>query len=856
MKKTQLKDAGRNIKKNFLTWLSVIFIAAIAVTAFIGITFAAKGMRGSGDDFYTKTKFRDLEVVSGLMLYPDDIERIEKIEGVKAVEKVYQTDARLVLGNHNEDVTAVSLTKEINIPQVVNGALPEQKNECAIEECIADALKITVGDTVKVLDSIADNAPVYLTESEFKVTAIVLHPDHIGTPEGTPGRRYVLVPDTAFDPAILESCCMKAEVLLDNTEGINRFSDEYLDTVAPVKEKIEELGNEIAPQKFNELKNEVSKLMVTAKEDVAEAQADLDAAVSDPTKSSEYIDAMKLLVEEAKGFLRTAEREFSKIKEGRWFIFDARGNAGYLHLSSGADSVSSLSVTFSLFFVVIGALVIYTSVGRIMEEQRRLIGATKALGLYNREILAKYLCFGLSAALIGSILGILSGYFIIQGVVLSSYKILYVIGDLTPGFSIILILIVVFAAMLLSAAAVYLSCRRLTKSTAIELMKEKQPGSSSRKARKGGSLYTKLIIRNMRSELSRVIVTVVSVAGCCALLVTGFTMRGGAAGIKDRLYGKIVKYDQKLIFRSDMAEESEPRFEEKLNAANAEWVKINDEYRFYSVGNELSSAEVYCGNIAEINKLYCMNDAETGELLPVINDGVYIQNGTADSYGLKAGDSFVIYNKFMSPCTVKVAGIFSNYIGFNMVISGEYYEKIFDEAPVNNTYLIRTGSSDAGSLKGELENIESFKSLVPCQDDIDNLDVIIGIFTRVAGIMVIVAGLMAYFILLNINKMYITHKSKELSIMRINGFTVGEVKKYVLAETVFTTAAGILLGTAIGSVISYVVIRYLETPFMLFVHSPNFIAWIIAAVLTVFFTFGINAIALKKIKDLKLTDVA
>lgn len=856
MKKTQLKDAKRNIKKNFLTWLSVIFIAGIAVTAFLGITFAAQGMRNSGDDFYNETKFRDLEVVSALMLTDEDIAEISKIEGVKEVEKVYSTDARLCFGSKNEDVTAVSLTEKVNTPRLISGSMPTEAKECAVEESIAQNLDIKVGDTIKLLSSTYDMAATYMTNTEFKVTGIVIHPDHISTPDKTPGRRYVMLPQKGFDLEILEGACMKAEILLDNTEGINRFTDKYFDATEAAKQSIEEMGSERAPRHFTELKNTFTEIFAEAKSDLEKATATLNAAMKDPNADSKDIEEFREDVAKSENLLKNAEKELAKIKEGRWFVFNVKGSAGYMHLSGAADSVSSLSITFSLFFIIIGALVIYTSVGRIMEEQRRIIGATKALGLYNREILAKYLIFGLSAAMIGSVLGILSGYFIIQGVVLNSYRIMYVIGKLSSAFSIPLAVIVTAASMLLAAAAVWLSCRKLMKSTAIELMKEKQPGSSGKKARRSGSLYTRLIIRNMRSELSRVIVTIVSVAGCCALLVTGFTMRNGASGIRDQQYGEIIKYDQKLVFGGEQAEEAEPIFEEKLGEAKAEWVKLNDEYRYYSAGDELSSAEVYCGKIEEISRLFALTDPKNREPLPVKNDGVYIQNSTADSYGLKEGDSFVIYNKFMSPCTVRVAGIFANYIGFNMVISDEYYEKIFDEKPFDNAYLIRTGQDDSESLRTELEGIEGFKTLASRAKDVENLDVIIGIFTKVAGIMVFVAGLMAYFILLNINKMYITHKSRELSIMRINGFTVGEVKKYVLMETVFTTIAGILAGTAAGSVIGYVVIRYLETPFTRFMREPSFIAWAIAAALTVLFTFGINAIALRKIKDLKLTDAA
>ena len=92
--------------------------------------------------------------------------------------------------------------------------------------------------------------------------------------------------------------------------------------------------------------------------------------------------------------------------------------------------------------------------------------------------------------------------------------------------------------------------------------------------------------------------------------------------------------------------------------------------------------------------------------------------------------------------------------------------------------------------------------------------------------------------------------------MRVNGFTVGEVINYVLRETVITTVLGIALGLAVGSGIAYVIIRSLEQSFIQYDRGINFIAWIIAAAMTVLFTVIVNVICLRKVKRLKLTDVA
>ena len=114
---------------------------------------------------------------------------------------------------------------------------------------------------------------------------------------------------------------------------------------------------------------------------------------------------------------------------------------------------------------------------------------------------------------------------------------------------------------------------------------------------------------------------------------------------------------------------------------------------------------------------------------------------------------------------------------------------------------------------------------------------------------------MAYFILLNLTGMYLAQKQRELTVMRINGFTTKEVIRYVSGETVFTTCCGIVLGVGLGLGLGYAILRILEQMHVQFVRTPSLLGIVLSVVITAFFSAVINAIALRKVKKLKLTDV-
>ncbi|MEE3493295.1 ABC transporter permease [Ruminococcus sp.] len=1105
MKKTQVKDATRNIKKNLLSWISVVFIAAMAASSYLGICYSAASMRNAGDSFYQRTSYRDFEVTSSLLLTGADVDALAADDDVRDVEGIYFANAKVSNGDVHENVNVVSVSERINVPELVEGSLPQKADECALEQTVAEKLGYQVGDTVTACDEQGD-APKFLKGKEYTVTGIALHPDHLAKPDFAPGNRYVLVAPAAFDDEELDGCFMRAEVVLKSTEGMSRFSDEYKKKTDAAKERLNEIADEraslrtaeirdkyqteiddgqkklddakeklddgktqldegketiseneeklknakteldngkqtldsskakldsaeftlstsrdkldaaedelytssqkltsakaeidanrekleaakaeldankqkldeaeetlgyakelldIAEQALNEAKSvtpeelaemtpeerETYEAIVAAAEELyqeglaaynegkqqfdegkakydsalaqyEESKAKFDSAVAQYEEGKaqyeagiaeyysglsqyesglaeynsgksqydegvakynenkkKYDDGVKAL-EEGKETLADKEKEyddgvgeykdgvrklddakksFDELKDCSWFVFDIGSNGGYMHLSLSAKSISNLSVTFSLFFVVIAALVIYTTIKRIVDEQRNLVGATKALGFYNSEILGKYLIFGVSATIVGALIGILAGYFVIQGVVLNSYGNMYVIGKLPAGILAGTSVIAVGLAIVLAIVAVTISCLSLMRSTAMDLMREKQPEvrKSSKSSKSGSSLYSRLILRNMRSDLARVIVTTVSVAGCCALLVIGFTLRGSVSSVADKQYGEIVKYDERLTFNPGASDDVEKEIEAILDDAGTKWVKAQSGFRAFKAGSDVEYTDLICGDMEALSEFYNFKTWKKDSKLPTDEDGVFIQCRTTETAGKDSGDDIIIYDGTMSPYEVKVAGVFNNYMGRNMIMNEASYEKYFGEQPKMNTYFLYLNGADKDQLVEKLDRVKGYESLAPAAEDKGKLELVTNVFNKVAILLLVIAGLMAYFILLNITKMYVNQKTRELTIMRINGFTVKEVKRYLNTETIITSVIGILLGIAVGALMGYIVIRFIEMPHAQFVRTPYWLGWLISAAITAAFTAAITAFGTRKVKDLKLTD--
>ncbi len=1004
MKKTQIKDTLRNIKKQKVSYLSIIVIALLGVTTFLGIDFSSNSMLVNGSDYYNSVNFRDIETASTMLLSRRDLEDIMNIEGVTDAEGLCFVEAKAFRGAERYSVDVVSITERINKIELVSGEMPRTETECAVEKLLADKSGWSVGDKIDIVGGDGNNAP-YIKNRTFTVTAIVNHPDNVASI--LPTDPYIIVPLSAFDTEALGGCFMKAVVTIDKPENVFRYSDDYKKASEAVVERIKELAVSCCSRREDEIIDSHAPELADAEQKLADAKKkledaereladgreklvsgfaqledakaqvrdaiiektekafgsavteifrfsgkktadiddadctamylditdnfrlDLDRTFSDVARELLGSDAFKRFVadslekanektgipidrakaETAVGVLAKNVVEQIKIREAdlvkladacrewdeghikyldgceeyrngseqyekgaadyaaacekldikgkcKWPVLGADGNPGYVQIKTGSANLGSLKNSFSLMFIIVGSLVIIATVGKMIDEQRKLVGTTKALGFFNREVFAKYAVFGVSATLIGTVLGILLARFFVATFVIGAAARFYVFDMYKAHLNVGLTAAVVAVGAVMALASVYFACSKLLHSTAINLLQTKVPG---RKGYGGGkkklSLYSRLIILNMRTDIKRVIVTIVSVAGCCALVIIGFTLRSALVKAPEIQYGEIVKYDVTVKCSPVSAAEEHEKYVSAFESAGAEYLKVytsNITYNFKGI----QLGELICGDIAEINRYYKLADWETGKDLYPTNEGILIQRRLAEIYDLEIGSTFEIAVGGTETGTVRVGGIYENYMGRVMVMSPAYYKSVFGAECRDNAYLVKLCGGDGEKLDLALRDINGYDGIARSDSEKYIIESSLSMIDSTLLLFIFMAGVMAGIVLMNLTNMYIMQKKRELTIMRVNGFTVREVIGYVSRETVLTTALGIIFGVGVGSLVSYVIVRSLEQEFLRFVRAVDPFAWLMGAVLTMVFTLAVNIVALRKVKSLKLTDIA
>ena len=962
MKKTQIKDALRNVKKQIVSFLSIAVIAALGVTMFLGINYSAEAMNRNGSAFYDSVRYRDIEIVSTRLLSPEDMEALKAIDGVKDVEGTLMTTGKVASDVTRKNVYVITANERINIPVIIEGRLPETETECAVEQTLANQMGWKTGDTVEI-QSAGGGAARFLRGETYVITGIVNHPDHICS--SVPDTLYIFAAPAAFDLELFDGCFMKAEIAIEAPAAGGRFKTPYRTSVERVKERIDAIGAERSAIRQQEvdaqveqaakdalaegwkeiegykeqiretmrealterLGDELGTMIVSTVNWAVEKAADLadpdetammlwitdhialDLSLSPEENIDRLLDALELpdpllellytklggtsayspeavkamLSEKVLPYLKPYEDEYQRLADGcrswdemhrkyldgtlwtelglsgtaRWIVTDVRGNTSFVQFSASRDSLVRMEMTFSLLFVVVGALVIYATVSKQVDEQRTLVGTTKALGFYRREIFAKYLIFGVSATAFGALIGMLVARLFVERFILNGYQIFYGISITKPMMTVLPTLAVFAAATLLAFFAVWFASRRLLKTPAVALMLPEAP-----KGKKSGSgkksvlpLYSRLILRNVRTDLKRVIVTIVSVAGCCSLIVIGFTLHRSVNNSVKYQFGNVVNNDGLVAFDPDVDPEAGEKIGAALKEAGTAVCPITDTYLTISV-RDLNIEELYCGDLSAINEMFRLRDAKTGETVSFTEDGIYVPKRFSEFFGVNPGDRIEITLNGTESAEVTVAGVFNNYMNSIVVMSDKSFEAAFGRAPVPNAYFVRLNGADADALDRSLREIDGYDSFKPSDSFRALFRSATSVMTAVVALFIFMAGIMAGVVVMNLTNIYIMQKKRELTVMRVNGFTVKETIGYVLRETVFTTAVGILLGIGIGAGLGYAIVRALEQPFVQFDRSVAVSAWLYAAAITLVFAAVINAIVLRKVKNLKLTDLS
>ena len=322
MKKTRWIVLLRDIRKTWVSFLSIIVFVSLGVAIFLGIKWNEPALSQAMDRYLDEHRYHDLQMVFPYGFTEDDAAAVAALDGVSAVEGAYNAYGTAQVGGDRCILNIQSLTDTMDHAEVLEGELPAAADEVAVERLLAEALELHLGDTLPI-SALRGGKPC-LKNSEFTITAIVEHPSFTRTEtdysrgftdigDGS-ADGYVLVAKTAFDTEMYDGCFSQLLIRGTGLDALNSLGSVYQQKAGALKEKLEALGAQRAALRSDDLYDRAGEQIADAEQELADGQQELESGKQEYADGEKRLDAAKVQI--ADGEKQIAENE-KKLADGK-----------------------------------------------------------------------------------------------------------------------------------------------------------------------------------------------------------------------------------------------------------------------------------------------------------------------------------------------------------------------------------------------------------------------------------------------------------------------------------------------------------------------------------------------------------
>ena len=837
-RKTYWKDLLQSFTGSKGRFLSILTLMMLGSLALVGLKVASPNMERTAWDYIQKANIADITVIADYGLDQADQEELKNLTRA-SVEFGYMTD--LTLEGSQDAIRIFSKTERISKFQVTQGRLPEKEDELALADFWKDRYQI--GQIIHLSQKKGSSSQ--LKRDSYTITGFIHSPDifsktDMGSSASGNGNlaAYAVVTEDNFNSPVYTIARLRFASLTD----LNPFSGDYEKRLEQEEATLKEQLADNGQVRLEKMKKDAQESLDEGKKQLDEAENNLLAGKSrlqeietrlqaqenqvsqlpDPYKSqaSSQLDQAKEQLAQEKEKLAQAERELTNEKskwqtrqdevnaltEPSYHVYNRKSSPtsqGYLMYSNSAMSIRAVGNIFPVVLYAVAAMVTFTTMTRFVDEERTNAGIFKALGYRSKDIIAKFVIYGLVAGSIGTFLGILIGHYILAPTISHIITERMIVGESQQHFYWTYSCLALGLSLVASVLPAYLVSRRELHDEAAQLLLPKPPAKGSKIILERItfiwshlSFTQKVTARNIFRYKQRMLMTVFGVAGSVALLFAGLGIQSSVVGVADRQFKDLQEYQLVLAVRNHASDSDQAQLETKLQADAV------DKYRLiYSKQVD----EKYAGKAGVQTVTIMVTDQDdldpfvhlekNGEKLSLSN-GVVLTEKLAQLAGVTLGDTFKIDGKEFT-----VAAITEHYVGHYIYMNQKTYEAIYGQVPKMNTYLVQLKDKSEGNTErvaGEFMEQPAVASVVQNASTIRLFETFASSLNQTMAILVIVSVLLAMVILYNLTNINVAERIRELSTIKVLGFHNKEVTLYIYRETIILSLVGIILGLVSG----------------------------------------------------------
>ena len=815
------KDIRRTIFRNKKRFCSILIITALGVMMLSGLKAACDDLRYSADQFYDEQQVFDIQVVSTMGLNEDDLAALRKANGIERAEGVYRETVYTSVNGSSQNMDVQTLGGQLNTPYLLKGRLPENEKEIAVSKTYADDSEKTIGDTIQF------HEPSQI-RSTYTISAIVQDPSDLNNKDGAASFRSISASRYVCfirEDGISFPAYTAAYVQVKGSRDMASYSQEYEALIKRAKKTLEQ--------------------------DVKQQQED--------RRYDELVEQMKLAAY-AVDPQAAAHVDTSSIQHPKWYIQDRSSLSSYSNIESDAASIEAVGTAFPIVFFTVAILIALTTITRMVEEERLLIGTYKALGFQNIEIMKKYLLYAGSACLLGGIIGDIGGFLLLPKFVFRIFQTLYLLPNYSLQFDAWYGIggIALFTGGILIAVGIAVH-GELRHMPAV-LMRPKAPRTGARvlleRIRplwRNLTFLNKVTARNLFRYKKRMLMTVFGIMGCSALVLCAMAINDSVSALIPRQYEHIYRYDLMVMTDDEHVYQSLSRDDEVSECL----ALLVDNATIKSSGNKEERVQLMVfPEQADVASYLSLEDLN-GDPVTLEMGDVYVTQNASQVLDFSLKDTIRVQNSDFKEKRVKVTGIVQNYLGNTIYMSKNTYKTLFGSYEDNAVLANFRGDiskQQKDSYVQKLEDREGVLSVVSTSSMQDAFETSFSLITSVVYLILAMAAALAFVVLFTLSTTNISERVRELATIKMLGFYDKEVHSYVNKETLLLTFLGILAGLPAGTILAQSLTYVLNMPSIHFAVTIRPISYLYTVILSFGFAVIVNLITNRVLNHIDMVE--
>lgn len=515
------------------------------------------------------------------------------------------------------------------------------------------------------------------------------------------------------------------------------------------------------------------------------------------------------------------------------------------------DMFRNLSYLFPLLVYAVAAMIVLTTITRMLENQRIQMGTLKALGYRDGQIRRHYLSYAFYPSLAGSLLGLFVGRstlpYLLWSLEEAQFTMPYQMqAPISPE------------QWAMCAVGVALSCyiclhtyRKTACEETAQLLRPKPPkaGRKLLLERIGGfwrrlGFNGKMVVRNLMRNKMRTAMMLVGVLCCNSLIISSLGLQDSVLYFTGKYFYGTIQYTHRVDLTADAGEVESYR--KRIDAQQLEGVMELS----LSARSETESRTTMLTVLEDQQELMHLGAEE--QWVPLPQNGVMLTQKLAEALGAGEGDQIELWLPGDDdPVVTTVESIAQITIGQGVMMSRSVWEDCRKGAFVPTALFVKN-PTDAGLQA--LEALEELDEIIDPDEQYKDTLKILDSLSQIFALMSVSALGLAFVVLYNMGLLNYMERYREYATLKVLGYHQKEIRRLISSENNLITLAGIGLGLWPGWWLTGAIMRSCESDSMVFASTVEMPSYLIACAVTFVFSLMITRLLTGKVKNVDMVE--